>query len=198
MNLPWITWHRLSARGEAGLSCDQDGVALGPVALIAAQKTASGKARYRLRSAEELAKTFALAYGPKPPGILARWQAGLNRVAQALDQGHAALAAIAAVQLGLPEIGPEAMAKLARSSLAKAFNPDEPRVPAGDPAGGEWTGDGGGVQVAEDDSVQSDAPKYDDATLARARVIYGETAGLRPQLLNPNGSLNDPQNWDKN
>jgi hypothetical protein len=73
--------------------------------------------------------------------------------------GERALAAIAAVQLGLPEIAPERMEKLARSSLAKSFNPDEPRVPGGNGReSGEWTSGGGvaGVQVAEDDSVQSD------------------------------------------
>jgi len=53
------------------------------------------------------------------------------------SQGQGALAAISAGQLALPEIAPERMAKLARSSLTKAYNPDEARVPAGDPAGGE-------------------------------------------------------------
>jgi len=131
------TWHRLTPRGGNGLACDRDGVALGPVALVTTQKTTSGKVRYHLRPAKELEKAFAFAYGPKPPGTFVRWHQGLNRVAQALDQGQGALAAISAVQLGLPEIAPERMAKLARSSLTKAYNPDEARVPAGDPAGGE-------------------------------------------------------------
>jgi hypothetical protein len=153
------TWCRLAPRGGAGLSCDKDGVALGPVVLVAAQKTASGKARYRLRSAEELKKTFALAYGPKPPGTFARWHEGLNRVAEALDQGQAVLAAISAVQLGLPEIAPERMDKLARSSLTKSYNPDEPRVPAGDPTGGEWTGDGeDGKEEDESSNAQGATP----------------------------------------
>lgn len=30
----------------------------------------------------------------------------------------------------------------------------------------------------------------------RAAVIYGETAGLRPALLNRSGSPHDPANWD--
>jgi hypothetical protein len=30
----------------------------------------------------------------------------------------------------------------------------------------------------------------------RAAAIYGETAGLRPQMIDPNGSVNNPNNWD--
>jgi hypothetical protein len=192
MNSPFGTWYRLTPRGQAGLACDCAGVALGPVPLIAARQ-----GRYRLRPAEELIEAFALAYGPPSPETFARWHAGLSRVAKALDEGKDALAAISAVQLGFPTIAPERMAKLAGSHLAKAYDPDEPRVPAGNPDGGQWTGDGpAGVQIAENGNVQSDAPKYDKATLARARVIYGETAGLRPALLNPNGNSNDPANWD--
>ena len=110
-------WHRLAPRGGNGLACDKDGVALGPVALVTAQKFANGKTHYRLRPSKELDDIFALAYGPKPPGTFARWHEGLNRVAKALDQGQAALTAISAVQLGLPEIAPERMEKLAHSSL---------------------------------------------------------------------------------
>jgi len=32
--------------------------------------------------------------------------------------------------------------------------------------------------------------------VGRAAVIYGETAGLRPALLDPNRSVDDPANWD--
>ncbi|MFZ3351983.1 MAG: hypothetical protein WA268_14055 [Xanthobacteraceae bacterium] len=46
---------------------------------------------------------------------------------------------------------------LIRSELRKAgFNPDEPRVPAGRPDGGQWTSDG--VAGAGDTEVVSDAP----------------------------------------
>lgn len=30
----------------------------------------------------------------------------------------------------------------------------------------------------------------------RAKVVYGETAGFRPQLVDPNGSPDDPNNWN--
>jgi hypothetical protein len=46
---------------------------------------------------------------------------------------------------------------LVRSELRKAgFNPSEPRVPAGNPDGGQWTNDGG--HSADDSRVLSDAP----------------------------------------
>jgi len=106
----------------------------------------------------------------------------LGRIAKALEEGKDALAAIAAVQLGLPEIAPERMEKLARSSLAKDSNPDEPRVPPGHSDGGDWTGGGGGVQVAENDSVQSDAPKHSPYVKMTTRqvgnIVFNETRSL--------------------
>jgi hypothetical protein len=180
MNSPFGTWYRLAPRSQAGLCCDRAGVALGPITLIAPRQ-----GRYRLRSVKEIAEAFAIAYGPKPPKIFTRWHAGLDRVAKALDQGRDALAAIAAVQTGFPAIVPEVMAKLALSlsPLAKVFNPDEPRLPAGDPAGGEWTGDGSvGVQIAEDGGLQSDAPKYSPYVKMTTRqvgnIIFNETRSL--------------------
>ncbi len=197
---PWISWRRLSPRGSAGLACDKDGVALGPVTLVARQE-----GRYRPRPDRELAETFTLAYGPPSYETFLHWHDGLARIAKALDEGKPALAAISAVQLGLPAIAPERMEKLARSSLAKDFNPDEPRVPGGEEGGGEWTGDGGGEGEKDEDGEKptgeqvAQAPSEDDEkTLGRARAIYGETAGLRPALLNTNDSPNDSANWDPN
>jgi hypothetical protein len=138
------TWYRLTPRGEAGLSCSRAGVALGPVPLIAARQ-----GRYRLRSDRDLAEAFALAYGSLSPETFTRWHAGLTRIAKALERGEDSLAAIIAVQLGCPTIAPAAMAKLATSLLAKAYDPDQPRVPSGEDGAGEWTSNGGaGVQVA--------------------------------------------------
>jgi hypothetical protein len=37
------------------------------------------------------------------------------------------------------------------------FNPDQPRVPAGNPDGGQWTSDGGGNGGINDPRVVSDA-----------------------------------------
>ncbi len=32
------------------------------------------------------------------------------------------------------------------AALERRYSPEQPRVPAGDPAGGQWTGGGGGMQ----------------------------------------------------
>ncbi len=42
----------------------------------------------------------------------------------------------------------------------------------------------------------SDLSHLDPATVQRAQAIYGETAGLTPILLDPNGNPYDPENWD--
>jgi hypothetical protein len=86
-----------------------------------------------------------------PDRVIERWCHGLARVAQLLAEGEAARACIHAVLLGFPEIPHEGMAKLARAAALRKDDDaweDEPRVPAGNPDGGEWTSDGSDVQVA--------------------------------------------------
>ena len=56
-----ISMFRLEIRGEAGLFCDERGVGLGPIALVEAA-IMNGRSVYRLRPAEEIARTLALAY----------------------------------------------------------------------------------------------------------------------------------------
>ncbi|HXQ49610.1 MAG TPA: hypothetical protein VN802_00825 [Stellaceae bacterium] len=70
---------------------------------------------------------------------------GLTHVAQLLNDGEEARARIHAVLLAFPEISPDGMAKLVRATELQKYNPDwpdEPRVPAGNPDGGQWTTDG--------------------------------------------------------
>lgn len=47
-------------------------------------------------------------------------------------------AAVATVLLKLPPLSPEAMAKLARDPTLKKYDPTQPRVPKGQPDGGQW------------------------------------------------------------
>ncbi|MGH7035819.1 MAG: hypothetical protein ACREFL_18970 [Stellaceae bacterium] len=129
-----IARFRLVSRGGPGLACDDEGIALGPITLI----DRSGS-HYRLRSLPDLRRTLYIAY----PKALAEWRErrieGLRKIAEALESGNRVRARILAVQLGLPELGPAAVAKL------RKFNPDwavEPRVPAGQ-SGGQWTSGGG-------------------------------------------------------
>jgi hypothetical protein len=83
------------------------------------------------------------------------------------------------------------MAKLAAARDLRKYDPDEPRVPAGNPDGGQWTSEGGdgdaadaaiipdGQQFAEDMSVQSDA--RETATAIRAHVDTGKNVVIEYQ-----------------
>ena len=144
MTIAFARAHRLVPRGAAGLACDDDGVALGPMRLVEAVTDAAGCRRYRLRPAPEIAEALRLAYGSASNEI-ERCQRGFARIAQLLTAGERAQACIRAVQLACPEVLPDAMAKLAQAALLQKDNPnwaDEPRIPAGSPDGGEWTNDG--------------------------------------------------------
>ena len=46
------------------------------------------------------------------------------------------------------------MAKLAAARDLRKYDPDEPRVPAGNPDGGQWTSEGGDGGAADDDPVR--------------------------------------------
>ena len=143
MTFAFARAYRLVPRG-AGLSCDDDGVALGPVRLVEAVIDRCGRRVYRLRPASEVAQALRLAYGSLPDEI-ERCQRGLARVGELLTAGARAQACIHAVQLAFPQIAPEAMANLAHAASLQKDNSnwaDEPRVPAGSPGGGEWTSEG--------------------------------------------------------
>jgi lysozyme family protein len=155
MDYPWENWHRLSPRGGAGLACDEAGAALGPAVVVAVRKRRGGEA-FRARPAKQLGQILALAYGPKAGDAAPRVRAGLARIAKALNNGQPALAAICAVQMRLPEIAPEGMAKLAGAGDLLKYDPDQPRLPAGGPGGGEWAGGGGAGDDNDDDDWDDD------------------------------------------
>jgi len=143
-----------------GLSCDADGVFLaGDVPLISRPKIKSHSASYAPRPEGELEGLLAAAYGQGrdfSPQI-----AGLRLVARYMNEGKWVLAKIASVHLRLPEVDDDlALAKLLATEtgyLAKGCSnccerstrgdraavkrdvSDEPRMPAGQSDGGEWT-----------------------------------------------------------
>ena len=179
MAVAFARTYRLVPRGEAGLACDDDGVALRPVALIEGETDAAGRGVYRMRPAAEVEKALRLAYGFGPEKI-ERSQEGLTRIAELLDAGERVQASIRAVQLAFPEIATDAMAKLARAASLQKFNPNwaqEPRVPAGNPGGGDWTNDGavgdGGAEVrpiaAPLNPIQTMKERFVDAHLVDAQ-----------------------------
>ena len=116
MNAPFARTFRLVPRGGAGLACDDDGVALGPVSLVEAFRDEAGKLRFRAQPLADLGKAMRLAYGDAESEAIARHHRGLSRIAELLAAGEGTRARIHAVQLGFPNIGEDGMAKLARAA----------------------------------------------------------------------------------
>jgi hypothetical protein len=150
--------YRLTPRGGVGLACDEHGIVLGPVVLVEAVAVGS-RAQFRPRPAEEVARTFALAYGNLAPDIT-RCLASLDVAAKALETGDLAKASVATVLLKLPDLSVDGFAKLAADPSLKKYSPDQPRDDHG-----RWTSDGGesgdaGVQVADAREGISDASGY--------------------------------------
>ncbi|CAD5277760.1 conserved hypothetical protein [Bosea sp. 62] len=59
------------------------------------------------------------------------------------------------IALALLELRRDLLARGSRTPVASKYNPDQPRVPAGNPDGGQWTS-GGGEGSAGEDSLSSD------------------------------------------
>lgn len=148
---PLVRCYGLVQRGGPGLACDNDGLALGPTALAKTVRDATGHRQCRLRPGDDVAIVLRLAYGPISEPVIERWCRGLAKVADSIAADQDAYARIYAALLGFPEIAPEGMAKLAQAAeLAKYGTAweTEAQVPAHNPRGGEWTSDGGDVEVA--------------------------------------------------
>jgi len=160
MTSPLGRKHRIVGRGEAGVSCDEDGIALGAVHLVRASRTV-GNARYcEVRSQAEIDQILRAAYGPQPAGVASRIHRGLCRAARWIEAGDLGRAGVETVGLGLPDIGLASMAKLAEiADLEKGGDAwrNEPRVPAGQGGGGQWTADGAGSPMADAKPVGNEA-----------------------------------------
>lgn len=124
MNAPLARTFRLVPRGGAGLACDDDGVALGPVSLVEAWRDEGGKLRFRAKPLAEVGKAMRLAYGDAENETVARHHRGLSRIAELLAAGEGTRARIHAVQLGFGDIDDDGMAKLARALTLRKFNLD--------------------------------------------------------------------------
>ena len=66
-----------------------------------------------------------------------------QRIAVALNDGELALAQIYGLRIPIGQLDDSHLRSLTTYTKA-GFNPDEPRVPKGDPRGGEWATDGNG------------------------------------------------------
>lgn len=146
MNLPPIRTYRLTPRGKGGLACDKDGVALGPVDLMRVDADAAGRRRSETTPAQALARFLNAAYGPQPEDVVFRVHRGLRRAGAAIEAGDLCLAGIETVLLRLPDLTSSALAKLDEIAELEKWGTawqDQPRVPAGQSDGGQWTTEGG-------------------------------------------------------
>jgi len=179
------TMRRLHERGpeSRGLSIDAEGMRLGPECTLV-RRTPDG---YRCADREEISRTLNLVYGTDQD--VAAVFAGACRITKALAGGEIAFAQIAGLHLPLPELDDAALRRASRAAaLIKAnFDPAQPRIPAGSPDGGEWTGggDASGLQAHLLDAGYNIGPEM----WRIARDVYrlfmssgGDIAALRDYL----------------
>jgi hypothetical protein len=138
----------------------------------------------KVRPAAEISRALRLAYASQPDQIIELYRSGLERVVKLLEAGEDGRAGVQAVLLGLPEISPEDMAKLAAAEdLQKGGSSwqGQPRVPAGQTGGGEWTSDGGGSGGAH-----AEAPATRANPLLEEAVFQGVNPAERAAFVQSN------------
>jgi hypothetical protein len=142
---------RLHPRGAAsrGIVVDSEGVTLGPDCVLV-RRTAAG---YRCLSRNEAAALQRALFSQDDPDWLFRQ---CRRIARTLDGGKIALAQIYGLHIPIGDLDERQLIRLAAAvTWIKAnFNPDEPRVPAGNPDGGQWTSEGGSPAEGSDGPVR--------------------------------------------
>ena len=151
MNFPIDYLYRLVDRGGAGLSCDAQGVALGSAELARLHLEEGCVRRCEVRSPEGLGQILKTAYGPQPDAVVQRLHRGLRRTAAWLESGDLCQAGVEAVMLRVPDLNSTGVAKLAALADLEKRNAsweDQPRLPAGQADGGQWTTGGGGSATA--------------------------------------------------
>ena len=159
MNIALEHSYRLIARGDVGLACDKDGVALGAADLVRFRPDARGARRCEVRPVEKVGQIIRAAYGVQPDEVVLHLHRGLRYVAASIEAGDLCRAGIAAVLLSFPDLTLGAVAKLAEiADIEKdgAAWENEPRLPVGQAGGGQWTGDGGGASTAVTSSRAAD------------------------------------------
>ena len=131
----FLNMRRLHPRGAAnrGISVDADGAMLGP-ACVLVRRTSHGFRGIERGQASALQKCVFAA--DREPDWLFRQS---QRIAEALDKGELALAQIHGLHIPIIEFDDHLLALIAPIDFARAYNPDEPRLPKGDPNGGELT-----------------------------------------------------------
>ncbi len=169
---------------------NEGGAYLGPgVSLLSCVADSRDGKFFAPRAEAVLGRILSAAYG-KPVDCRALTYC-LKRIAAALNRGDRALAAILLVQAQIEPLPDAAAARRlakadrdlrvhygrgARSTVKSGFNPDEPRVSAGEEGGGEWTDGGDGSAspnvtpaTAQGEDIQAKKQSLVDAHLADAQ-----------------------------
>jgi hypothetical protein len=198
MTMPLGRSYRLVARGGPGLACDKDGVTLGVVELARARLDAAGVRRCEVRPPDDIVQVLRAAYGPQPDEVVQRLHRGLRRAAAWIEVDDLGRAGVEAVMLGLPDLTPGAMAKLAGiADIEKggAAWENEPRIPAGQPGGGRWTTDDGGALTADvkpsGDSTPAASPRRERLALPLDDGVY--RPGVNDPVLIPTGGADEDE-----
>lgn len=142
---------RLYPRGDAnaGVCVDADGAMLGPSEVLV-ERTSIGFRPAQFDRVAMLQRNLS-ATRDEPDWLFRQCE----RIADALNKGELALAQIYGLLISVDD------AELKPSIALKAgFNPDEPRVPKGQPHAGEWT-TGGGQEADEQVAVPMNRNKDD-------------------------------------
>jgi Restriction endonuclease fold toxin 5 len=156
---------RLHPRSPAnpGICVDHDGAMLGPDYVLV-DRTRHG---FRSISREAaLALQKCVLSGERDDDWLFRQ---CERISDALNKGEVALAQIYGLRISARRLDDRLLKRLAGGALTKwTFNPDEPRVPKGDPHGGEWTTGGDSTAApslpfVSPEEMLADLPTGDDA-----------------------------------
>jgi hypothetical protein len=128
--------------GNCGVCVDAAGAMLGPDCPLV-RRTAAGFCSLGL------AEAWAFQAVALPPGHAEDWLFEQSRrIADALSRGEVALAQIYGLYIPVGELDAAALHRLATAArLLKAnFDPDEPRIPKGEPGAGQWTYEEGYAQ----------------------------------------------------
>jgi hypothetical protein len=130
--------------------------------------------RWKPRDQAVLERLLSKGYGVS---VELGWrETQLRHVAAALNDGDVALACISLLRMQLPPLpsAGHARAMAAADGLLVKDNPDwedEPRVPAGNPDGGQWTGEGGDSNSDADAQIEPAAAQVDETRAKKERFV---------------------------
>jgi hypothetical protein len=123
-------------------------------------------------SNERLRRVLTAAYGPPAAAEFRRVSRGLHRAAAALEDGDLATASVETVMLRLPALDAARLAGIvALEEFAKAGEgwEDEPREPAGQADGGQWTT--GGAAAGAPSSPRPSRGPTAETTAGPAEIV---------------------------